>query len=55
MTTTLSALVQDVEILSSATDRRDLLFAESLLIKTLQPSLNAQNEGFDRILKIVKH
>ena len=52
--TTTTALLQDVEILRSASDRRDLHFAESLLIKTLQPPFNAQNEGFDKILNIFK-
>ena len=48
---TTAALVQDVEILRSAADRRDLLFAESLLIKSLHSCLNTKNKRFDMILK----
>ena len=38
--TTTAALVQGVEILRSAADRRDLLYGESLLIKSWQPGLS---------------
>lgn len=53
--TTTAELIQSVRILMSSNDRRDLIFTEAILIKQLNPSLNAQNEGADRILKIFKH
>jgi hypothetical protein len=53
--TTTAELLTDVGILKNSSSKTDLIFYEALLIKSLQPSLNAQNEGCDKILKIFKH
>jgi hypothetical protein len=53
--TTTAELLTDVKILKNSSSKTDLIFYEALLIKSLKPSLNAQNEGCDRILKIFKH
>ena len=52
---TTAELLTAVKILSISSDRRELVFTESLLIKSMAPRLNAQNEGFDKILKVFKH
>jgi len=48
-------LVDDVTILRSCTNKRDLIYCEAILIKENRPPLNAQNEGCERILKIFNH
>jgi len=48
-------LVENVTILKSCADRRDLIYTEAVLIKELKPALNSQNEGCDRILKLFVH
>jgi len=48
-------LVDNVTILRSANDKRDLIYLEAVLIKESKPPLNSQNEGCDRLLKIFVH
>jgi len=48
-------LVDNVKILKSAPDRRDLIYTEAILIKDLKPQLNSQNEGCERLLKLFVH
>jgi len=48
-------LVDDVTILKSCNNRRDLIYCEAIIIKDKRPSLNAQNEGCERLLKIFNH
>ena len=52
---TTAELLQTVKILKSTEEKRDLIFTGAILIKNHNPTLNAQNEGSDRILKIFKH
>jgi hypothetical protein len=47
-------MLKDVDVLKTIQDKRDLIFTEAILIKTLKPSLNSQNEGADRILKYLR-
>jgi len=48
-------LLNNVKVLKSCTDIRELYMTEAVLIKELKPNLNAQDEGCDRLLKIFKH
>jgi len=48
-------LISNVDILRHCSNKRELLMTEALLIKQEKPSLNAQDEGADRVLKIFKH
>jgi len=48
-------LVDNVKVLKSNPDRRNLIYSEAMLIKDLKPQLNAQNEGCERLLKIFIH
>ena len=41
-----------VDVLHTAHDRQELVLAEALLIKKLQPSINSQREGEVRVLSI---
>ena len=41
-----------IDVLHSAHDRQELVLAEALLIKKLQPSINSQREGEVRVLSI---
>ena len=50
-----SDLIKNTKVLHRDNRRRDLIFIEALYIKELSPTLNAQDEGCDRILKIFKH
>jgi hypothetical protein len=52
---TTAELVTDVEIIKGSNNKTDLIFLEAIYIKSLKPSLNSQNEGCDKILKIFKH
>jgi len=48
-------LLRSTEVLHRSNCRRDLIFMEALLIKENNPTLNAQDEGCEKILKIFKH
>jgi len=48
-------LIANTDILRSCSTKRELLMTEALLIKQEKPSLNSQDEGADRVLKIFKH
>lgn len=48
-------LLESTQVLHQDDRRRDLIFMEALLIKELSPTLNAQDEGCELILKIFKH
>ena len=41
-----------IDVLHTAHDRQELVLAEALLIKKLQPSINSQREGEVRVLSI---
>ena len=45
-------ILLDVDVLHSAHDRQELVLAEALLIKKLQPTINSQREGEVRVLSI---
>lgn len=47
-----SEILDNIKIIFHHTKKDNLLIAESLLIKQLQPTLNRQMEGEERILKI---
>ena len=47
-----SEILLDVDVLHSAHDRQELVLAEALLIKKLQPTINSQREGEVRVLSI---
>jgi hypothetical protein len=44
-----------VKIIATETSKKNLIFLEAILIKTMDSSMNSQNEGPDRILKVFKH
>lgn len=48
-------LIQNTKVLHRDSRRRDLVFIEALYIKEHCPTLNAQDEGCDKILKVFKH
>ena len=48
-------LLECVKILKQSPNKRELLFLEALCRKSFKPSMNAQSEFSDRILKIFKH
>ena len=48
-------LLECVKILKQSPNKRELLFLEALCIKSFKPTMNAQSEFSDRILKIFKH
>jgi len=48
-------LIKCVDILRQCTSRQELLMTEAILIKDMKPSLNSQQEGCDRLLKVFKH
>ena len=48
-------LLECVKILKQSPNKRELLFLEAMCIKSFKPSMNAQSEFSDRILKIFKH
>lgn len=48
-------LINCTTILRSCNTKRQLIMTEAVLIKELQPDLNSQEEGCDRLLKIFKH
>ena len=48
-------LLSCTKVLATTGDRRKLIMTEAVLIKELKPSLNSQDEGCNRILKIFKH
>ena len=48
-------LIDKTQILLSVNDKKKLVMSEAILIKSNNPSLNAQEEGADRLLKIFKH
>ena len=48
-------LIECVSILSSNSSLGRLRMTEAVLIKDMKPSLNSQDEGCDRLLKIFKH
>ena len=48
-------LIDKVKILKSCNNKKELIMTEAILIKCNSPSLNAQEEGADRLLKIFKH
>ena len=52
---TTAELVKDVQVLASASDKRDLIFLEALILKEKKPPINSQMEGEDRILKVFRH
>jgi hypothetical protein len=47
-----SDILQSVEVLYRGTGKQDLIVMEALYIATMKPTLNGQEEGRDRILKI---
>ena len=48
-------LLENTKILVWYPDKRRLIIAEALLIKTGRPALNSQDEGSTRVLKIFIH
>jgi len=48
-------LLENVKVLRSCTDARELFMMEAMMIKDLKPNINAQDEGCDRLLKVFKH
>ena len=48
-------LLASTSILRTVPDKRKLVLSEAIHIKVDKPSLNAQNEGADKILNIFKH
>jgi len=52
---TKAELLSGVKILRYGTSKRELIMTEAVLIKQERPTLNSQDEGADRILKIFKH
>jgi len=48
-------LIQCVDILRQCSSRRELIMTEAILIKDMKPSLNSQQEGCERLLKVFKH
>ena len=48
-------LLENTKILVRYPDKRRLIIAEALLIKTERPALNSQDEGSTRVLKIFIH
>jgi len=48
-------LIQGVDILRHCNSRQELIMTEAILIKDMKPTLNSQQEGCDRLLKVFKH
>jgi len=48
-------LLEATKVLRYCSDRRELFTTEALMIKDLRPSLNSQEEGSERLLKIFRH
>ena len=48
-------IIECTTILASCSSRGRLRMTEAILIKDLKPTLNSQEEGCDRLLKIFKH
>ena len=48
-------LLSCTKVIAANADRRKLIMTEAVLIKENKPSLNSQEEGCNRILKIFKH
>jgi len=48
-------LLETTEILRHCHSKQELIMTEAILIKQHRPTLNAQDEGADRILNIFKH
>ena len=48
-------LMEMTKVLRHETERKRLVMSEAVLIKEKKPSLNSQEEGCDRLLKIFKH
>ena len=48
-------LLASTTVLRSVMDKRKLVLSEAIHIKQDKPTLNAQNEGADKILNIFKH
>ena len=48
-------LISCTKILKSCASKGQLRMTEAILIKSMKPSLNSQEEGCDRLLKIFKH
>ena len=49
---TTNEILSDIKILKQLNYKEDLVIAEALLIKQMQPSLNGQMEGGERVLTI---
>jgi len=52
---TKAELLNSIKILRSCTTKQELIMTEAVLIKQERPTLNSQDEGAERILKIFKH
>lgn len=50
-----SDLTQSTSVLKSCDSKGRLRMTEAILIKELKPTLNSQDEGCDKLLKIFKH
>ena len=49
---TSARLLENTKVVFRAQPKQELLLADSLLIGEMKPSLNRQDEGFNRVLKI---
>ena len=48
-------ILKDTTVLATCMDRRKLIMSEAVIIKEKRPTLNSQNEGSERIIKIFVH
>jgi len=52
---TKAELLNSIKVLRSCATKQELIMTEAVLIKQERPTLNSQEEGAERILKIFKH
>jgi len=50
-----SEILESVKVLKTCHNRRELFMTEAMMIKDMHPTLNSQEEGSERLLKIFRH